>query len=55
MRLGADKCYTCYLLDHPEIVEIRERKKEHIRNARREYAKKKRLEAKKFKAKKPLR
>ena len=46
MRLGADCCYGCYILKHPEIHEMREKKKEEIKKARREYAKKKREELK---------
>lgn len=46
MRLGADKCYGCYVLEHPEILELREAAKERRKRERREYAKKKRQEYK---------
>ena len=46
MRVGSDRCYSCFILSHPEILEARERKKEEIKRARREYAKKKREELK---------
>ena len=47
MRIGADCCYGCYLLKHPEIVEMRLIAEERRKRDRKEYALKRRLAAKK--------
>jgi hypothetical protein len=52
MRLGADMCYGCYILKHPEVKEAIEAAKERKKRAQREYAKKKREELKAYRLKK---
>lgn len=46
MRLGADQCYGCFILKHPEVAMAAEMAKERRKRERREYAKKKRQEYK---------
>lgn len=55
MGIGADVCYSCYVLSNPALAESMEIAKEKKKRAQREYAKKKRLEAKEFKKAQDLR